>query len=183
MPTCQKCKALFRNHVVINGEKHNLSSRKFCLDCSPFGRHNTINFCENPTPDKGRVCPRCNQRKEIAKFYTRRQKAGSSPYCKQCTNEQAMERQWTFKQQCVDYKGGKCEICDYSRCIEALEFHHLDAIGKDFSISAKKMNKFDDSIKAELDKCQLCCANCHREIHAKQKKKYSRQDSNLRPIA
>jgi hypothetical protein len=26
----------------------------------------------------------------------------------------------------VSYKGGRCQICGYDRCIEALEFHHRD---------------------------------------------------------
>lgn len=32
----------------------------------------------------------------------------------------------------VEYKGGKCCICGYNKCIEALEFHHLDPSQKDF---------------------------------------------------
>lgn len=31
-----------------------------------------------------------------------------------------------IKQELVNYKGGKCQICGYNRCNEALEFHHLD---------------------------------------------------------
>ncbi len=26
----------------------------------------------------------------------------------------------------IEYKGGKCSVCGYARCIEALELHHLD---------------------------------------------------------
>jgi len=37
----------------------------------------------------------------------------------------------------VEYKGGKCEVCGYDRCADALEFHHNDSIGKKFGISAK----------------------------------------------
>ena len=32
----------------------------------------------------------------------------------------------------VEYKGGKCCVCGYNKCIEALEFHHLDPSQKDF---------------------------------------------------
>lgn len=41
MPICQKCKKEFPNWLKINGVRKNLSSRKFCLDCSPYGLHNT----------------------------------------------------------------------------------------------------------------------------------------------
>ena len=32
----------------------------------------------------------------------------------------------------VQYKGGKCQICGYNKCPQALEFHHLSPNGKDF---------------------------------------------------
>ena len=68
------------------------------------------------------------------------------------------------KQKSVEYKGGCCEICGYSKCISALEFHHKDPNEKDFSISGKSISW--DRIKKEIDKCILVCSNCHREIHS-----------------
>lgn len=65
----------------------------------------------------------------------------------------------------VNYKGSKCEVCGYYRCIEALEFHHKDSSEKDFSISQKGYTRSWKKVKMELDKCILLCANCHREIH------------------
>lgn len=67
----------------------------------------------------------------------------------------------------VAYKGGKCSICSYDKCIAALEFHHLDPTQKDFGISKDGTTRSWELIKAELDKCILVCANCHREIHNK----------------
>ena len=69
-----------------------------------------------------------------------------------------------IKMKMVEYKGGKCEICGYNKCIEALEFHHLNPEEKDFTISGG--TKGFNSLKPELDKCILVCANCHREIHS-----------------
>ena len=68
------------------------------------------------------------------------------------------------KEKAVEYKGGKCKICNYDRCVSALEFHHLEPSKKDFTLS-QSMNIAWDKIKEELDKCILVCANCHREIH------------------
>lgn len=64
----------------------------------------------------------------------------------------------------VEYKGGKCEKCEYNKCIEALEFHHLDPSKKDFTISSHSYSF--ERMKQEADKCILVCANCHREIHS-----------------
>jgi hypothetical protein len=69
-----------------------------------------------------------------------------------------------IKRQCIEYKGGKCVICGYNKCPDALDFHHVNPDEKDFNISGG--TKSFESLKPELDKCILVCANCHREIHA-----------------
>lgn len=68
-----------------------------------------------------------------------------------------------IKEQLIEYKGGKCEICGYNRYFGALEFHHLDPTKKDFGISGG--TKSFEKLKPEVDKCILVCSNCHREIH------------------
>jgi len=65
----------------------------------------------------------------------------------------------------VLYKGGKCEICGYNKCLGALDFHHLNPNEKDFSISDSSKYHNLEEMKKEVDKCILVCANCHREIH------------------
>jgi predicted HNH restriction endonuclease len=77
------------------------------------------------------------------------------------------KRRKKIRKLAIDYKGGRCQICGYDRCIEALEFHHLDSNGKDFGISDRGYTRSWEKIKKELDKCLLLCANCHREIHHK----------------
>ncbi len=62
------------------------------------------------------------------------------------------------------YKGNKCKICLYDKCIPALEFHHIDPSSKKFTISSG-IDKGWRKIKSELDKCILVCPNCHKEIH------------------
>ena len=84
---------------------------------------------------------------------------------KKVSNTEAVES-WRKrkKKTLVEYKGGKCQCCGYSKCIEALEFHHLDPNIKSFTISGK--SKSFNSLKNEVDKCILVCSNCHKEIHA-----------------
>lgn len=66
----------------------------------------------------------------------------------------------------VEYKGGKCRICHYDKCIGALDFHHRDPKEKEFGISMEGLTRSWQRIQKELDKCVLLCANCHREVHA-----------------
>lgn len=63
----------------------------------------------------------------------------------------------------VDYKGGCCERCGYSKSIAVLQFHHTDPSEKDFTISGRSYSF--ERLKKEVDKCILVCANCHLEIH------------------
>jgi hypothetical protein len=112
-----------------------------------------------------RYCPRCKEIKPLPEFYTRRNKEGSSVYCKPCTSNQTSERQRKLKELAVNYKGGCCIKCGYNKYNGALEFHHLDPSKKDFTIAHLNLHAFNEKIKKELDKCILVCSNCHREIH------------------
>lgn len=76
------------------------------------------------------------------------------------------KRRKKVKQLAVEYKGGLCQICNYSKCIDALEFHHIDPSLKGFGIGAKGYTRSWDKVRNELDKCVLLCANCHREVES-----------------
>ena len=70
------------------------------------------------------------------------------------------------KQRAIEYMGGSCCKCGYSKCSYALEFHHTDPTEKEFSLSQTGVTRSWDRLLAELKKCILVCSNCHREIHA-----------------
>jgi hypothetical protein len=62
--------------------------------------------------------------------------------------------------------GEKCSICGYSKCYEALDFHHLNPQDKEEGPAILIHKSYDlQEIFQELDKCILVCSNCHREIH------------------
>lgn len=69
------------------------------------------------------------------------------------------------KMKAVEYKGGGCRVCKYDRCMDALQFHHLDPAEKDFHISKASAWAWSKIVK-ELDKCVLLCNRCHTEVHA-----------------
>ena len=77
------------------------------------------------------------------------------------------KRRKAIREKAVAYLGGKCSQCGYDRCLEALEFHHLDPHQKDFSISERGHSRSWERVRLELDKCVILCANCHREAHAR----------------
>ena len=85
--------------------------------------------------------------------------------CKKCQVEAVQKRRFKVKQMAVDLFSGKCEDCktSYPNCV--FEFHHLDPNEKDFSISHKGYTLSWERVKAELAKCVMLCANCHRIRH------------------
>jgi 5-methylcytosine-specific restriction endonuclease McrA len=74
-------------------------------------------------------------------------------------------RRKKLRDMALEYAGGKCKICGYSRCKRALSFHHRNPKKKDFGLSMKGITRSWEKTKKELDKCILLCANCHMEVH------------------
>lgn len=58
-----------------------------------------------------------------------------------------------------------CKICGYKKSAVALDFHH-NGDDKEKDISKMVSRAFSlERIKAEIRKCVVLCANCHREHH------------------
>ena len=77
-----------------------------------------------------------------------------------------VKRRKKIKQLSLDYKGNMCQSCGYNKCGGALELHHIVPKTKSFGIGEKGYTRSWEKVKAELDKCILLCANCHREAEA-----------------
>lgn len=161
---CKKCQEKFKSWVMIDGVLKRLGSRKYCLKCSPYKSHNTKKIHIISELDKNLIkCPKCKKVKDKNDFYLKKGKVSHS-YCKQCNKESAVKRAKENKRRAVEYKGGKCIICGYKKCIGALDFHHTGD-DKLFGIRNTSLRSFE-KIKDELDKCVLVCKNCHAEIEA-----------------
>ncbi len=82
----------------------------------------------------------------------------------------AQRREWAAreKRKAVDYKGGECSLCGYSKCLAALDFHHRNPAEKEgYGAGGALVSHWTfERNRAELDKCVLVCVRCHREIHA-----------------
>ena len=75
------------------------------------------------------------------------------------------KRRRKIKTLAIGYKGGMCQICGYKKYQGALDLHHING-KKEFGIGDKGYTRSWKKVKAELDKCILVCANCHRELEA-----------------
>jgi hypothetical protein len=58
-----------------------------------------------------------------------------------------------------------CAECGYNKCDAALSFHHANPEDKKYNLKQNLLKYSEETIVAELNKCILFCANCHRELH------------------
>lgn len=68
-----------------------------------------------------------------------------------------------------DFKKHWCAICGYDKCNDSLHFHHTCSETKSFNLNGGAMGLSDKRIVVEFYKCILLCANCHGEIHEKER--------------
>lgn len=144
---CRKCEEPIPSKVIIDGKQRILSSRKFCLKCSPFGSHNTRP--DDPSkPRRTKIYSEVEE--ETRKKWARR------------TVERGKER----KQKLIEMAGGSCKVCGYNKCMAALTFHHKDPSTKNFCLTVSNLwSKKWEVILKEFEKCELLCVRCHIEEH------------------
>ncbi len=155
MPDCLVCGIHFPARLVVNDRIINGQRRKYCLDCSPYGQHNTKKL--ESLPNKiGIECQKCH------KNYSYKKSQGHTlSLCNSCA---VNKRKRGLKSWATDYLGGKCTVCGYDRCVQAMDFHHVDPSTKRFGIGGN-LSSSKAKLTAELNKCILLCSNCHREFH------------------
>lgn len=73
-------------------------------------------------------------------------------------------RRRRIKETLVAEAGGECVLCGYSRCLAALQFHHVDPVNKRFHLSMHGVSRSIARAREEAAKCVLLCANCHAEV-------------------
>ena len=89
--------------------------------------------------------------------------------CSKCASRQVANRRIVRRKELVELYGAACVVCGYSKCTDALQFHHRDPATKLFELGRNNMNKRWNEILAEAAKCDLLCANCHAEVHERER--------------
>lgn len=110
-------------------------------------------------------CSKCGEEKSLGEFY-KRERGWLMSFCKKCFNAYTVQRWIQRKKDAVSYKGGKCQHCGYDGHYAVLQFHHRDPKQKDCNWQKLRLKSWD-KITAELDKCDLLCANCHILEHVR----------------
>jgi len=129
-----------------------------------------------------KLCTTCNKSKNKKAFaINKSKKDGLNSKCKECQKEylkthyknnkqyyidkasESHKKTIEIKRQIIrDAKSKGCNRCGETH-IACLDFHHTD--NKDFGIAKGKYTKGIETLKKELNKCEVVCANCHRKLH------------------
>ena len=110
------------------------------------------------TRDKPHLCKVCGETSK-ENFYGKQKEM-----CKKCRTREDWDRKKYARSEVVKLMGGKCNRCGYDKCEAALDFHHTDPNSKDPNYY--RLRHYPAKLKDEvLTKCELLCANCHREHH------------------
>ena len=114
-----------------------------------------------------KICNKCNKEKDEKEF--RRVGKYYRNTCLFCENEES-KLLVDITKDYVDNKKVCCSKCGYDKCINALDFHHINSTEKEYSLCVLRKRKWSvhtkELIDKELEKCIVLCATCHREIHS-----------------
>jgi len=130
-----------------------------------------------------KICTKCKVEKNTTEFNKKnRNKDGLSSQCRECNKlnlkahynnnkkyykERNINKRNELKEWFLEYKKTlKCSVCSESR-YWVLDFHHRDPNKKEGAISYLLGRYGKNKALKEIEKCDVVCANCHRDIHHK----------------
>lgn len=160
MPVCNKCGSYFPNWIKIDNKRKNLKNRKYCLDCSPYGLHNTKQIEKNENKIK-KFCKQCGKELSNSKVI----------YCSvKCAHEyQYQDYINKWKRHEVD--GTKGQSGQLSNYIRRYIFDKFDS--KCTKCGWSERNPYTGTIPLEIEhidgnwknsyeeNLELLCPNCH----------------------
>ena len=145
-------------------------------------------------------CCVCKEDKILSEFsYKNKKRRSLSSKCKECTKAYGRKHYQNNKDDynrrarvnCKKYiKRNQQNMLEYlskrrcSKCGEddpvVLQFHHLDRDDKKEAIACLVQSSYSwDVIMAEIEKCDILCANCHMREHSQKQGWYRGQVRNF----
>ena len=132
-----------------------------------------------------KICYKCNKEKSLSDFSKNSsRKDGVSSHCKSCHKSYRKEHYERNKETIIaQVKEKKRKIREYIQNIKSrigcsicgegrywvLDFHHLG--DKEESVSSLVRSGSLTKVKKEIEKCEVLCSNCHRDLHHQMRKK------------
>jgi hypothetical protein len=128
---------------------------KFCNKCKET--KSTNDFHKNPTKPDGlqSMCKECRKL-----YHKNHYNLNKETYRKQAKNFMNGIKEWFINIK----KELKCSKCGEDRWW-VLDFHHTNPKMKDNDVRTLVQRGNKKKILEEIDKCEVYCANCHRDFH------------------
>jgi hypothetical protein len=137
---------------------------KKCTRCNNLFQENSFKIINSKTLKRSSKCDECI--KDYNREYWERVKENKNPI----KNEQTKRRRNIIRLFIINFlKSTSCKNCGIDDW-RVLEFNHIDRNTKKFNIADG--GKYSIStVKAEIEKCEVLCANCHN-IHTIEQRGY-----------
>jgi NAD-dependent dihydropyrimidine dehydrogenase PreA subunit len=137
--------------------------------------------------EERRACYRCHELKPVDDFaWRRREKGQRDSFCRPCRSAYGKEHYAANRQRYIDqaavvtrrrrlerthyllefFESHPCVDCGETDPV-VLEFDHVGE--KSFNIGSVLSNLKWETILAEIEKCEVVCANCHRRRTARRR--------------
>jgi hypothetical protein len=164
MPICKNCNIKFPNKIIEDGKKKDLSSRSYCLSCSPRGKSSGYDLRKKASDEKYKNTYRTEDSiicKVCERHFPRKKK--NNLVCSSCRNNYQRHKN---KQKAKNLLGNRCQKC--GNCdLDVLTFHHINPEEKSFDLASSWSQVNWNILKKEIEKCMLLCCNCHMKEHQK----------------
>lgn len=109
-----------------------------------------------------KLCRKCSTEKPLDEFHKQaRNSDGLQAYCKPCNHLTSAESVRVRREKLQALKDVPCMDCGVKYPPYVMDFDHRDGSLKEFTIS-KHLNRAWKEVLAEVEKCDVVCANCHR---------------------
>jgi len=135
-----------------------------CKNCGQILPKNKSHKCRSVDLIKNRLCLKCgkNLRYDGWERY--------SKICSQCGKKKFRQHERERRKELRLLFGGKCQICGYNKCADALHFHHKNSKEKYIWNVKGKGGASIREVKKYPERFLLLCANCHIGLHSKERK-------------
>jgi predicted HNH restriction endonuclease len=150
-----------------------MTDGKTCPKCGEWKKRSQY-YKHSTSPDGlqhwCRVCKSATQKTEGSKAYTKSYYLKHKERIRRRVIRNTRRRRRELKRKCVKHLGGECLHCglQYTPCnLPIFDFHHRNPDEKEFTIGHGLHAETWEKVKAELEKCDLLCANCHRLVHTR----------------
>lgn len=163
MLVCDLCRQEFPVSIVLDGKLRILNRRRYCLNCSPFGSHNTRQL---PAKRRERRCTGCGVDTTNPKFCSNRcQRSHQWQHTKRAIDQTGIipiargGNSASAKRYILETRGRACEVCGGTEWLGhsiPLFLDHADGNAENWAVSNLRLVCGNCDMLLPTDKSKKC---------------------------